>query len=1666
MGSSMKRIAGALLAACGIVAMILTIGLPNQRVSGGATQPGTATLVESSVCTSNSGDNVTAVSFGVPVATKTYADLPLRYTSSTGWDVFTPRITKTSGGTWFYNNGSCLEPLTHKTNGTFETRHGYGIFALSTDQSVITIYSKTDGGTERYEALPANPDGTVNYKLVKVANRTGWQSTYIWNTNAKLTEVRIDGRENAPHQFAVKLNRVSGVLNTVEVLGKSGAVVKTYSLLWEGPKLKKVTLLNSSGSEAKATDLDYNADGLLWKITDRPLGGETEFAYLNTTITPPSGQSGTPFNKFILRQITVRAKAGAAAETTDLGFLDPIFNNGKFDGFSVVKSTDSTGRTYEERYGSGVFGGLVNTATVTNSTGAPISITYSEYSQLGGHVKLQSTSTEYHSSSGYNLYRSSNIYDAEGRPEGVLSENQVGSGGSFTDDDSVTSIEYETLPNEPLRWAPKKIAVHYGNGSSLRESNFTYYPNGNLHVASYVSEDGAASQETYTYDDFGNTRSVAVDNQLTSTLNYSLNGYLLESSEVRDSGGTLVSAYGYGYNPSNGLLETVVDMNGVTATVERDSNLRFKKITVAKDSISRQLMEVAYSLAGSTDTSSNNLVSAVYLNGSETGSAIDGFGNSAKSWLKRLDGTYLASANVTENDGEVLKAYPSFVSATQGFNTAELSGKFHYTTTLDSAGRVASIQPSITTGPGLTGVSLTYGDVPSPLSFPNPESMSLHIPGQATVSVSNWINTTTSAVSDGQENITFKVTNEGNRSVFKDGANNSFTTQIDGENHLTSAEIPGDTDIVASHNETARSSTVTDSAGRTVTTFTNEDGTPTRVIFGAQDDPAAETHFYTYDAAKRLHTVTGPYDSVEFTYSPLGELTEIIHRDLDTGETYNCGFKYNVKNQLEQIDFPTNQAGGSVTANYEYDLVGNLVRIYSPNIMATDTTLVRYNEWDKFYAPLEMTYPQFGLAERVIRSPELGFTTLREIKRTTGEVLANTLYDWNNLGQLRSETTNNSLGQSVLTYTYDSFGRMHTSVTTNNGTSIQKTFNYDHISRVESVEDTSVGTYNFAYTPADPYQAANFSINDAPYSNIYSNQELREVYLNTVKKLGVDYTPGGAVSSIATINNQQYFGSAEFIRSVFGNLLKITFRDHSQSVVKVERNYCNGIYQVISDANGTTGIANIPGQRSDGSGPFAYALTFNQQSGTQGLQGPATGEPGTPTPAPRPRVPSACGNGQINQGETCDGAARSPACEPLSDCSGCQCQLRRTPQNQTPFISGYQIGSAGNLVPNSPDDSAPSGTSSNSGTSVSYGPNGFTISGPCQDTKYDARTTQELQRTGHLDNNGNWIGPVMKAPTSMLAQGLRLAQLPGPIANAIIANNLKTWWQAGDGSELPDDGNRVHQGMTILTMLAPADAVSAGVSILATKFAASTIGKGILNWLGSRIARGSNSMQTGAERICKSIYEAINPANKTGSSIGTGPVAGSTGIGGVSAGSTGTGTYVHPLLTKITPCDDLPQMTTPKWVYRGGDARNPLIVFTEGLKARGNHIEGDVIDSLMTHAEFNTGVNGTGSPWISTTQDLVTAKRFASIGTDMHVPGYGMVKGSDKSMTGMSYVCHIEVNPSDPRWFSTDNLSRFDEQEIVALYEIPSELIKRIDVHTKEGWVLSLFKPGYSPSIK
>ncbi len=230
------------------------------------------------------------------------------------------------------------------------------------------------------------------------------------------------------------------------------------------------------------------------------------------------------------------------------------------------------------------------------------------------------------------------------------------------------------------------------------------------------------------------------------------------------------------------------------------------------------------------------------------------------------------------------------------------------------------------------------------------------------------------------------------------------------------------------------------------------------------DENGVNTVTYTYDGLNRVKSVM---DS-------LGNRQQAVYKNLSTEYSFiPAGSTVSENHYTENYDmygrkisesvYPNGRTGEALTTSYEYDLLGNVLKITDANGKVTQT------EYDKLNNPIKVTkadgstveteYTKWGTAKKVTQKDGNQPYSIAQTYNDGGKVTSHSqkglaintrpwYYNYNNVGEIAKVTDPNG---NVRSYEYDQMGN---NTVFENG-SQKKEIQYNHFGQVDKIERTN-----------------------------------------------------------------------------------------------------------------------------------------------------------------------------------------------------------------------------------------------------------------------------------------------------------------------------------------------------------------------------------------------------------------------------------------------------------------------------------------------------------------------------------------------------------------------------------------------------------------------------------
>jgi len=724
----------------------------------------------------------------------------------------------------------------------------------------------------------------------------------------------------------------------------------------------------------------------------------------------------------------------------------------------------------------------------------------------------------------------------------------------------------------------------------------------------------------YHYDPKGNVDEVTSPQGLRTLATF--DGHLLKTFTIDPGNYNFI--YNLNYDPNSLELTSITPASGISTFLTYDPSNRLKQIKLKNGLDERLIATFTSELKGITGSVSKNSLTQV-VNGETSISYFDGFGN------------LIQERNVSSQNYET----QDFVLGTSGLERQ--SNKYfgfgatnqpHSSTVhglnigFDDAARVNSETPD-QNGNGNGSNFLEndlYGDPRGRLSTDalQKHESSLLIGALGTVSRGSPTEAETFSIFHDLPESTLRL---------MDSGGNNFSTTFDSLARYIHLSPPLSAALTISYKQNGMLNTIIDSIngrarfnvdplGRLINYSVTSPGKTPVVLDMYYDVPTRIGYFVPPGS---LSLLVGDFDQAEFSYTPLGDIKNIIQTIHATGESYLFRFSYDANGNVTDILYPN-----GVHIVTEYDQARLEKKIYSPELTSMFpagliSEIISRNANRRI---LNRNWGNGTNEDLSYYSNSGSLASYGVITNGVTQYLSNYIYDNQNL------TTKQELvpGYNKVTeYGYDSVNRLNR--LTVNGTPYF--LNRDSLGRVTQNTLLYPGaTYQYA-SNTNPYKPT--SLIGGGFNELFSyngNKQQTSSFNRTFT-----YDASGQVSQIVNANNE----TLNIERSVFGNIL------HSiENVAGVQTKTTHigpaGLYEIVNLNNGSIvrNIINVMGEKTTtGAVGFITSIELTPSPPPapamdgKDPQDPPTTPPNVPLPAPK------CGDGKVNAGEECDDGNKS-----------------------------------------------------------------------------------------------------------------------------------------------------------------------------------------------------------------------------------------------------------------------------------------------------------------------------------------------------------------------------------------------------------------------------------------
>ncbi|MEI6196660.1 MAG: toxin TcdB middle/N-terminal domain-containing protein, partial [Verrucomicrobiota bacterium] len=500
-------------------------------------------------------------------------------------------------------------------------------------------------------------------------------------------------------------------------------------------------------------------------IATNGIGGSAAINYQPSTwyLNPDDTPQKMAFPVYVVSSVTAndgRGNSGTTSYDYRGAYYDPTYR--EFRGFYLVRETDPLGRTtsswFHQGGGNSYDGssageyqddvpksGMPFAVQTTGSDGQIYSLTMNLVNEVliynGGNslnnvyfpyvqqtLKLDYTGTGYYRATAteYTYYTASGNLASQtdyGEVTGVNIADQSFSGTSGETPPVYHQYTYATLSNSDIINRPATITVSSdaAGNNVLRQTACQYFgATGNLQQKSELVCSSASATTSFTYDNYGNVKTITDPENLVTTINYDATA----TFPVQKYIGSLTS--GFQYDPRSGALLYATNEQGLVTANTYDVFLRITNSAITPNgSPTLWRTRYQYNLGGISGNASLNYVRkmendpAAASGYHETYTYLDGLGRAIQTRdQSETNGQYRVTDAFYDARGAVMaQTYPLFQASTS-FSIPTGSRTCVYTLN-DPVGRVWQVNPCATAAlnsSGLvTSVSIQTGDSGSPV---------------------------------------------------------------------------------------------------------------------------------------------------------------------------------------------------------------------------------------------------------------------------------------------------------------------------------------------------------------------------------------------------------------------------------------------------------------------------------------------------------------------------------------------------------------------------------------------------------------------------------------------------------------------------------------------------------------------------------------------------------------------------------------------------------------------------------------------------------------------------------------------------------------------------------------------------------------------------------------
>ena len=576
------------------------------------------------------------------------------------------------------------------------------------------VYTTGDGSTWAFTPVSGSTTAFTSpagFKQDLVASATNYTLTN--RISRQVVTFNLNGQ---PTSIADRNGNATTIAytgaNPTSVVSSAGPVAARTASLSYNSTTFTLTVSQSSGTLSRNIKYVKNSASNLVSIVDA-LGKTTTFTYSGTriaTITAPTGQV-TTFTYGTTGKVERVAQANTSTgspgtSTTRISYpsaTQTLVAGPNTDQALAITAVPRTTYTVDsasklvtaatdpmERNRAATYTANADVFTATSGAGATAGTSTAEYGANNGESATKTTSpggasksAAYTNTAAATKYLPSSTTD-DGANSTTFTYN--GSGNALTSTNALAAtatLTYNTNGTIATATAP-------GNGTN--KTVYAHNTNNQLSTVTPVTGAGLVAR-TFTYDDFGRTKTATNGRNQTITYGYDLQDRLLTTA-FSEGTATVVNSY-----TDTGLLASRQDANGIT----QYSYDRLSRLTSRQNSFAGGIINYSYDRA-------SNLTTVIDSRGTTT-NAFDASGVPTQITYKKGTGTQILGFT-TDNRGRRTDSYLAT-------NAARTVWAAHTHNDYDTSGRVSRVIAELgpATGPTITmDTSYCYNNAtPAPL---------------------------------------------------------------------------------------------------------------------------------------------------------------------------------------------------------------------------------------------------------------------------------------------------------------------------------------------------------------------------------------------------------------------------------------------------------------------------------------------------------------------------------------------------------------------------------------------------------------------------------------------------------------------------------------------------------------------------------------------------------------------------------------------------------------------------------------------------------------------------------------------------------------------------------------------------------------------------------------